>query len=155
FSVAAFGMPTGATALAGVGWIDQIDLYARASRLVADQRPQLSESPIAVSRSLPWPCNPRPLANTAQIFERNRPLRAFGFGNGPFADVVVRIFLKAPLTTCKPLQMAPGRLCSDLLESLTARLIPLAAAFNVLTRKRLAVAVGCQIHNAQINTQNA
>src|SRR5215207_5070741 len=91
FAVAPFGMPTSATALTGVGWIDQFDPQSCALRLVVDELSQLAEGPIAVSCSLPWPFNPRPLANAAQIFERNRPLRAFGFGNQPLADVVVRI----------------------------------------------------------------
>jgi hypothetical protein len=97
--IAAFGMPTGAASLAGVCWIDKSECHTRALRLVADKRPQLTKGPIAVSRSLPWPCNPRPLTNVRQIFQRNRPLRAFSLGNKPLADMVVRILLKAPLTT--------------------------------------------------------
>ena len=54
-AVAAFGMATGATTLAGVGWIDQHYRHARFLRLVADEEPQLRERPIAVSRSLPCP----------------------------------------------------------------------------------------------------
>jgi hypothetical protein len=106
-----------------------------------------------VSRSLPWPFNPRPLANALEIFKHNRPLRAFGFGNQTLANSVVCVLLKAALATCKSFQVALGRLGADLLERLPATLIPLAAALNRLTRKRFAVAVGCQVDDTQIDTQ--
>jgi len=50
FAVAAFAMPAGAAALAGLSGIDQIDSHTRTLRLVADVHPQLSEGPISVTR---------------------------------------------------------------------------------------------------------
>src|SRR5690242_5565960 len=97
FAIAAFGMPTPTTALAGVLRVYQIDPDTRQPRLVADELPQLAKRPIAVSRPSRFP-NRRPRANVRQIFQRNRPLRVFGFLNQPLADNVVRVFLKAPLT---------------------------------------------------------
>jgi hypothetical protein len=52
-------------------------------------------------------------------------------------------------------QAAFGRFRADLLERLAAVCIPLAAALDLLTRKRLAVTIGCQIHNAQIDAKCA
>ena len=153
FAVEAFGMPTHTTTLAGIGWIDKRYRYACALRFVADKRAQLAEAPIAVSRSL-LPFNPRSLANALEILKDDRPLCAFGFSDKPFADVVIGVFLKAPLATFEVAQATFGRLRSDLLERLTAVRIPLAAAFNVLTRKRFTVAVGRQIDNAQIDAQD-
>src|SRR5207248_2753550 len=83
FPVAAVGMPAGATALAGVGRIDQRYWHPHPLRLVAEKRPQLPKGPIVVPCSLCCAPNPRPLANMRQIFQRNRPLRAFGFRNEP------------------------------------------------------------------------
>src|SRR5207249_2064232 len=87
-------------------------------------------------------------------FERNRPLRAFGFGNQPLADLVISIFLKASLAASKLAQTPFGRLRCDRLECLTTCLIPLAAAFDVLARKRFTVAVGCQSDDPQIDAQD-
>jgi hypothetical protein len=71
FPVAAVGMPAGATALAGVGRIDQRYWHPHPLRLVAEKRPQLPKGPIVVPCSLCCAPNPRPLANMLQIFQRN------------------------------------------------------------------------------------
>jgi len=97
FAVAACDMSTRTASLAGVGRIDKRHRYARTPRRVADKGSQLAESLIAVSRSLPSPCNPRPLTDALEILKDDRPLRAFGFGNQPLTDVVIGVFLKAPL----------------------------------------------------------
>jgi hypothetical protein len=132
FAVAAFGMPACAASLTGIGRIDNPDRHTCALRLVVDKRSQLAEGPIALSCSLLWPCNPRPRANALEVFKHNRPLRAFGFGNQPLADVVVGICLKTPLTPPELMQAAFGRFRADFLKCLPTPLIPLAAAFNVL-----------------------
>src|SRR4030095_3367597 len=94
FAVAAFGMPASTTALTGVGRIDKRYRYARALRLVADKRPELPEGQIAVSRSLPWPFNPRPRSDALANFKDDRPPCVFGFGNQPLTDVVIGVLLK-------------------------------------------------------------
>jgi hypothetical protein len=153
FAIAAFGMPTCATSLAGVGRIDKRYWHTCSLRFVADKRSQLAEGPIAMSRSL-LPCNPCPRSDALEILKDKRTLRAFGFSNQPLADVVIGIFVKAPLATSELTQAAFGRLRSDLLERLTAHQIPLAAALDLLARKRFTVAVGRQIDNAQIDAQD-
>jgi diguanylate cyclase (GGDEF)-like protein len=87
-AIAAFRVPTGATSLTGVGRIDRNDRHTRPQRFVADKRTQLAEGPIAVSCSLLWPSNPRPLTNAREVFQCNRPLCALGLGNQPLADGV-------------------------------------------------------------------
>jgi hypothetical protein len=154
FAVVTFGMSTRAASLAGVRWIDKRHPYAEVLRLVANKRPQLTEGPIAVSRSLPSPLNPRPRPYALAVFKDKRPLRAFGFGNEPLADVVIRILLKTPLVTSELPQAAFGRLRSDPLKCLTTTLIPLAAIFDMLTRKRFTIAIGCHSDNAQVNAQD-
>jgi hypothetical protein len=159
FAIAAFGMPAGATALTGVGWIDHRYQHARELRLVADKETQLAEGPIAVSRSLLWPANPRPRPNAAQIFEHNRPLRAFGFTqrvpDQPLADQVVRVFLKSTLATRKSFQASFGRAAPDFLECPTPLCVPLAAVLDSRTRERYAIAISGQIDDAQIDAQEA
>ena len=154
-AVAAFCMPTRAASLAGVGRIDTRYRNTRALRLVTNKRPQLAEGPIAVSCALPRPVNPRPRADTLEVFTDNRSLRAFGFRNEPLADSVVRVSLKAILTACQSFQVAFGRFCRDFLERLSARLIPLAAVFNLLARKGFAIRVACEIDDAQIHAKRA
>jgi hypothetical protein len=153
FAIAAFRMSTRATSLAGVGRINQLDPHACQLRLVDDERPQLREAPIAVPRSL-LPSNPCPRSDALEILKDDRPLRAFGFGNQPLANVVVGIFLKAPLAAGESLQLAFGRSGSDLLERLTTTRIPLTAALDMFTAKGFAIAVGCQPDHAQIDTQD-
>ena len=108
-----------------------------------------------MSRSLALPFNPRPPPNALEFFKDNRPLRAFGFGNDPLADVMIRVFLKAALTPRKSFQMAFGRLRSDLLKRLTAACIPLAAMLDMLARKCFSIAVSREIDDAEINPKEA
>jgi len=152
FPVAAFGLSTGATSLAGVPRINQDNRHACESRLVADELPQLTKGPIAVSCSSRFPYR-RPRANMRQVFQRNRSVRAFGFLDKPLADHVVGVFLKAPLASLELAQAALGRSGSDLLQHLTAGRIPLAAAFNLIARVGSAVRVSCQIDDAQVNPE--
>jgi hypothetical protein len=113
-AVAAFRMPTGVASLAAFSRIDKRNRHANKSRLVANELPQLSKGPIAVSCSLRFP-NRRPRANVRQIFQRNRPLRAFGLRNKLLCNAMVCILLKAVLFTRQLSQMAFGRETTALL----------------------------------------
>jgi len=138
FSIAAFGMPTGVTALAGVGWIDQLDRHAGQPRLVADVLPQLTEGPIAVPCSSRLP-NRRPRADMRQIFERNRTLRVFGFLNKLFCNPMVCVFLEAALFPGQFSQVAFGRKRPALLQAFSHIGIPTAFAFYVSPAISLAI----------------
>jgi hypothetical protein len=65
-TITAVGMPTGATPLAGVSGVYQVDWHASKPRFGADELPQLAERPVVVSRSLCAP-NRRPLADIRQV----------------------------------------------------------------------------------------
>jgi hypothetical protein len=68
-TVRPFGMPTGATALTGVAWVNGDHTHACALCLVGNKLAQLREGPIAVSCSLLRTTNPYPLTNALQIFQ--------------------------------------------------------------------------------------
>jgi hypothetical protein len=154
-AIAAFRVPTGATSLTGVGRIDRNDRHTRPQRFVADKRSQLAEGPIAVSCSLLWPSNPRPLTNAREVFQCNRPLCALGLGNQPLADHVVGVFLKAPLTAFQLAQAPFGRPGSDFLQRLPPIRVPLTAALNPFAAEALAVRVNCQVDDTHINSKRA
>jgi len=94
-SVGLLAVAADRTGTARVARVDRHNRHPGPARLVADELPQLRTGPVVVSRPLLPPLSPRPLANVRQFLQRNRPLRAFGPGNKPLADAVVRILLKA------------------------------------------------------------
>jgi hypothetical protein len=104
---------------------------------------------------LHWPFNPRPRSDIRQVFQRNRPLCAFGFGNQPLADDVVRILLESALTPLQLTQSSFGRFRHDLLERVPTLGISLAAAFNLFSAERLTRTISCQIDDAEINTKRS
>lgn len=149
-AIGLFAMPAHRTGAAGVARVNRRNRHPGQSRLVADKLPQLSKGPIAVSRSLRWPFSPRPLANVGQLFNPYRSLRAFGLGNKPLADAVVRVLLKPALPARQLAQPPFGRLRTDRLQRRPAVGVPLPLAISLLACVRLTVAVGCQIDDAQV-----
>lgn len=65
------------------------------------------------------PVSPDPRADTFQIFEGNRSLRAFGFQHELLADNVIHVVGKAGFFTATFLKQALGRLCALALQSLS------------------------------------
>ncbi len=153
-AVPAFRMPTDATSLTGVRWIDDHNRHACQPRLVADELPQLRKGPIAASRSFRFPYR-RPRADVRQIFERNRPLRVFGFLNKTLADAMVRILLKPALTTGQPAQMAFRRETAALLEPPAQVRVPASFAFNRSPAVPFAVAIRGKVRDAQVYPKHA
>jgi hypothetical protein len=134
FPVAALGMSTGAASLTGVGRSDKRNRHTCKLRLT-------------VSRSLRFP-NRRPRANVPQLFQRNRPLRVFGFRNKLFCNVVVRILLKPALLASQLSQVAFGREAPVLLQTPAQLSVPAALAFNTQPTVPLTIRVGCQVDDA-------
>lgn len=153
-AVGLLAMTAHGTGTAGVARVNRNHWHPRLSRLVADKLAQLSEGPIAVSCPLRCPFSPGPLTNTCQFFDGNRPLRAFGFGNEPLADLMVCIFLKSALPTRQLAQSPFGRLRANRLQRCPTVGIPFALAVYLLARVDLSVAIGCQIDDAQINPKH-
>ena len=85
-TVRPFGMPTGATALAGIARVNVDHAHTCALCLVGDKLAQLPKGPIAVSRSLFCATNPYPLADALQVFQGNPASGALGFCNESLAD---------------------------------------------------------------------
>lgn len=83
---------------AGVAWIHEHHGDACKLRLVFDKLPKLTETPIVLSRTLPF-ANRHPVTDPGQVFQDQRGLRVFGELNETFGDAVVHPALEAPLST--------------------------------------------------------
>ena len=83
-------------------WVYQHHRYACQARFVGNKLSQLIERPIAVPCSLFSTLSPDPRANTRQIFQANRSVRALRCLNETLADYMIGVFLKSPLATCQP-----------------------------------------------------
>lgn len=149
-AVCLFAVAADRTRAAGVARIYRHNRDACSLRLVADELPQLSKGPIAVSCPLLWPSSPRPLANMRQLFQRDRPLRAFSLCNEPLSDAVVRVLLKPSLPTRKTAQPLFGRPCTDRLECRSTMGVPFPFAIDLRTRMDIAVAIGREIDATQV-----
>ena len=154
FAVAAFGMPAAATSLAGVGRIDQSERHTRQPRLVADERSQLAEGPIAVSYPSRFPYR-RPRADVPQVFQRNHTFRVFGFLDKLFCYAMVGILLKPTLFTSQLPQMPFGGKAATLLQSPAQVGIPAALAFDTLAAVVFAITINRQVGDTQINPKHA
>jgi hypothetical protein len=99
---------TAGTLLTGVARVYPNDRYSANARFVFDERSQLPESPIAVSRSLIRAPSPGPRAYAGQIFQGNGSVRALRGLNETLANLMIDVFLKAPLAAGQPAQVAPG-----------------------------------------------
>lgn len=142
-----------ATRTRGVRWIDQQYAHACYLRLVGHKLAQLVEAPIAVSRSLLCAANPCPLTDMRQIFQRYLSLRVLGFRNKPLGYGVVGIRLEAALLAAQGFQSPLGVLGSDRLQRRPSPLIALARAFYRFAAVCFAVAIGADVHDAEVNTQ--
>ena len=154
FAVAAFGMPAAATSLAGVGRIDQSERHTRQPRLVADERSQLAEGPIAVSYPSRFPYR-RPRADVPQVFQRNHTFPVFGFLDKLFCYAMVGILLKPTLFTSQLPQMPFGGKAATLLQSPAQVGIPAALAFDTLAAVVFAITINRQVGDTQINPKHA
>ncbi len=142
-----------ATGTRRVGWIDQHHGYACYRCFVLHKLAQLVETPIAVSRPLLSAGSLDPRTDMRQVFQRYLSLCAFGFRNKPLGYRMVRVRLEAALLPAEGFQ-APFRvLRTDRLQRRTPPLIALARAFNCCAAIRLAVAIGADVHDTEVNTQ--
>ncbi len=143
-------MPARMARLARVGRVDHAHGHAGHLRLVGDTGAKLREGPIAVSCSLRWPRNPRPLANMGQFLKPNRPLRAFCLRNQFLADPVVHVSLIPTLPSRHLAQATLGRLRTNRLQRLLAPRVPLPLALYVLAGIGFTVTIGRKVDDAQV-----
>ncbi len=145
-------MSTGRTGPAGMARVHQDQAHTSPGRLVGEELPQVSEGPgmplVALLSS-----NRCPLSDACQVFQRECLARYEGFLDQSLADAVVDVSLKAALSPAHLLQAPLGRLGTDLLEYLAALVGALAHSAHLRAGKGLAVAIGGQIHDAQVHAQ--
>lgn len=155
FAIGFLSMSTFKAPLAGICrvYVDYRD--ACPVCFVCDVLAKLCKSPIAVSGSILSALNPCPLANVRQIFQRNGPLRAFGFLNESLANLMIDVFLETALPPRQFLQFAFGRACAHLLQFATQTLMSSAAAFNCFTGMHISIACDGDVGHTQVNAQRA
>ena len=99
---------TSRTGAAGVSGVNQEHRHANSFGFVRHEGAKLEERPTMQGCPL-RATNRDPLANAPQIFQGNRSICVFRFGNQFFTDAVVGIFGKTALAPRKPFQLALGR----------------------------------------------
>lgn len=110
FPVGLLHMPASIAPLAGVVGIDKDHRNADHPRFVGNKLAQLEERPVAVPRPLICALDPRPRADALEVFQSNRPVRAFGSLNNALRNYVVGIGLKPALLAGNLFQLAASRL---------------------------------------------
>ena len=88
FAVLFRALSTNWTRARGITRVYVVDRHPRQLRLIADKAPQLRECP-TMQRGALRPASPHPRANVRQIFQRYRPLRAFGLRHDLLTHVVI------------------------------------------------------------------
>jgi hypothetical protein len=119
-------MQTSRTGLRRVPWIDINNLHSRPGRLVADHPLQLGETPFVNAFRLAG------LTNPAQVFQDDTLIVRFCVSHDLFADAVIGVRDKTPLSTRDTLERSFGALTAVGLERLSR---PFVAGFFVADRR--------------------
>jgi hypothetical protein len=98
--------------------------------------------------------SPNSVTNACQVFQGNRSLSALRFIYQLFADYMIYVIGKARLFAGKILEPALGRLCAPLLQFGTKSFVPVSDTLDMATGMKLPVAIGGDVDNAEVNTQN-
>ena len=98
-------MQTSRTGLRRVPWVDIYDLHSRLGRLVADHRLQLRKAPGVKAFRLAR------LTNPVEVFEDDPLIVRFRVSHDLFADAVIGVRDKTPLTTRDTLPAPVWRSC--------------------------------------------
>src|SRR3989440_9606226 len=145
-------MPTLATRLAGVPWVNKPDRNTSPSCFVGDKHAKLGESPglpfIAVFAS-----NRYPLSNACQVFKSQCLARLNSFVYQGFRYSMIGVLLKAVLTSTHLLETAFRRTCTDLLQDLTAVMIGQPNFMNLRPGGGFTPPVGCQVDDTHANNK--
>src|SRR5262252_8949019 len=126
-------MQTSRTGLRRVPWVDINDLHSLPGRLVADHPLKLGETPLVNAFRLAG------LTNPAQVFQDDPLIVRLGVSHDLFADAVVGVRDKTPLTTRDTLERSFGALTTVGLERSSR---PFVAGFfvaDILRRVELPV----------------
>jgi len=141
-------VPTSRAGAARVSGIYQVDGNTGVRGLVADVRPQLEEGP-RVPLVAMCPTNRCSLADSRQILKRDCLAGHGGFLNELLANNVVGAALEAGIALPHAADTALGALGADLLETLSAHVVAIANKVEALVGDTLALAVSCQVGDAQ------
>lgn len=155
FPVGLLHMPASIAPLAGVVGIDKDHRNADHLRFVGNKLAQLEKRPVAVPRPLICALDPRPRTDALEVFQSNRPVRAFGSLNNALRNYVVGIGLKPALFAGNLFQFAACRLRALALQSRPQSSIAGSVFLNLRTGVDVPTTVRSQIDNAEVNSQNA
>jgi hypothetical protein len=134
----------------GISGVNEVDRHTTQLSFVGDKRPKLRECPRVECCAL-QPSSLHPRANVPEIFQRNRPLRAFGLRNNPFGQTVVDVFGKAALLTGQLPQAATATECAELLQLVPEPPVAVAHVLDRLPRfKRTLERIGLRWRGKQL-----
>ncbi len=131
---------------------DQNNRNAAAPRFVRNERPQLRKAPRMQARSLPA-AGRNPSADMREFFHCDSASGAFSRRNERLRDHVICVFAKSGFLTREFLEPA---LCAFGIKSLQFALAPCeirADTLNVSSTMRIAVAIGGNVDDAEIDTE--
>ena len=145
---------TSRTGAAGVSGVNQENWHANPFGFVGHERAKLEERPVMQGCPL-CATNRNPLADTAQIFQGNRSICVFRFGNQFLADAVVGVFGKTAFFTRKPLEFAFGGTRPFGLQFRSQAAVTVAHVVDMACTVDLPITVHGNIDHAQVNPQCA
>lgn len=145
---------TGRTGTTGISGVNQKHRHPCALGFVGHEGTQLEERPtMQVCPLFSMNRNPRPYP--FQIFQGNRSICVFRFGNQLLADAMVGVFGKTPFLSRKPLEFALGRPCAFGLQFGPQAAMTIAHVTDVTGRVCLSIAVYGNINYTEVNPQHA
>lgn len=142
------------TGAAGVPRVNQEYRHANPLGFVGHERTKLEERPTVQGCPLRT-TNRDPLADAPQIFQGNRSICVFRFGNQFFTDAVVGVFGKTAFAARKPFQLAFRRARTFGLQFGSQAAVTMAHVVDVAGGMYLSVTVNGDIDDTQIYAQRA
>lgn len=142
------------TGARGIPRIDEVDRHTLQRSLIDDKRPQLREGPRMECCAL-RPPSLHPRANVRQVFQRYRPLRAFGLRNNPFGETVVDVFGELAFLAGKLFQTAMATFRAFLLQLTAQSAMSIANILDRFAGMDFAIAIGSDVGHAQVDTERA
>jgi len=149
-----FSKSTMRASLTRVPGINQHPRDTRLSRFIDHELPQLPKAPITMLRPLPL-MNRDPAPDVGQILQHQNSLRVFGVLDETLGQAMVDPALKPLLLPSHLLQAPFGALGTSGLIGIPRRLSALSRAFDGLTGFRMAVAIGQQVGNTEVNPEKS
>jgi hypothetical protein len=131
-----------------------VDRHTLQRSFIDDKRPKLREGPGVECCAL-RPASLHPRANVRQLFQRNRPLRAFGLRNNPFGEAVVDVLGKAALLAGKVSQAPAAVFGAQALQLHPQPTMPVAHVLDGFAGVGFPIAIGSDVRDAQVNAQDA